>query len=116
MVPFVSVMTVEMTNASVFRSAITGFGNWVQIELESGSLVASSRGSFDRVILGSLKSGEWRSNPTGGPDAVRFVETYLAPGESLKTGNIRLPPSRSRVVVRWQVQLSDGATLTGVVD
>jgi len=109
-------LTVEMTNASIFRSAITGFGNWVQVELESGSLVASSRGSFDRVILGSLKSGEWRSNPTGGPDAVRFVETYLAPGESVKTGSIRLPSGRSRVVVRWQVQLSDGATLTGVVD
>ena len=109
-------MTVEMTNASVFRSAITGFGNWVQIELASGSLVASSRGGFDRVILGSIKTGEWRSNPTGGPDAVRFVETYLAPGESLTTGNIRLPSNRSDVVVRWQIQLSDGETLAGVVD
>jgi hypothetical protein len=109
-------LTVELINTSVFRSAITGFGNWVQIELASGALVASSRGSFDRVTLGSVKSGEWQSNPTGGPDAVRYAETYLAPGESLTTGNIRLPSSRSTVVVRWQIQLSDGATLTGVVD
>lgn len=109
-------ITVELVNTSVFRSAITAFGNWVQIELASGTLVASSRGNFDRVILGSLKSGEWQSNPSGGPDAVRFVETYLAPGEELKTGSVRLPSSRSRVVVRWQVQLSDGSTLTGVVN
>jgi hypothetical protein len=109
-------MTVELVNTSVFRSAITTFGNWVQVELAAGSLVASSRGEFDRVILGSLKSGEWQSNPSGGPDAVRFVETYLAPGEGLKTGSIRLPSSRSRVVVRWQVQLSDGSALTGIVN
>jgi len=109
-------MTVSMVNTSVFRSAITSFGNWVQIELGSGSLVASSRGSFDRVILGSARDGDWRPNPTGGPDAVRFVETYLAPGEELTTGAVRLPSARSEVTVRWQVQVSDGSVVTGVVD
>ena len=109
-------LTVRLTNASVFRSAITGYGNWIQVELASGALVATSRGSFDRVILGSMDRGEWRPNPSGGPDAVRFVETYVAPGEELKTGSIRLPSTRSRVTVRWQVQLSDGSTLTGIVE
>jgi hypothetical protein len=109
-------MSVEIVNTSVFRSAITAFGNYIQIELASGALVASSRGEFDRVILGSVAGGEWRPNPEGGPDAVRFVETYLAPGETVKTGSIRLPSSRSRVVVRWQVQISDGSSVTGVVD
>ncbi len=50
----------NVVNSSVFRSAITGFGNWVQIELLAGSLVATSRGDFDRVILGSMERGEWR--------------------------------------------------------
>jgi hypothetical protein len=109
-------LTVRLANTSVFRSAITGFGNWVQVELASGALVATSRGNFDRVILGSVDRGEWRPNPAGGPDAVRFVETYVAPGEELKTGSIRLPSSRSRIIVRWQVQLSDGSTLTGVTE
>ena len=68
------------------------------------------------MILGSVKDGEWRPNPTGGPDAVRFVETYLPPGEELTTGAIRLPSSRSTVIVRWQVQLSDGTAISGVVD
>lgn len=109
-------VTVSVVNPSPFRSAVTGFGNWVQLELERGALVTSSRGNFDRVILGSVRSGEWQPNPPGGPNAVRFVETYLAPGEELKTGTIRLPSSRSRITVRWQIQLSDGRTVGGVVD
>ncbi len=109
-------LTVRFANASVFRSAITGFGNWVQVEVASGALVATSRGGFDRVILGSMGQGEWSPSPSGGPDAVRFVETYLAPGEDLRTGSIRLPSTRSKVTVRWQVQLSDGSAITGVVE
>jgi hypothetical protein len=109
-------LTVRLANTSVFRSAITGFANWVQVEVASGALVATSRGSFDRVILGSMDRGQWRPNPPGAPDAVRFVETYIAPGEELNTGSIRLPSSRSRVTVRWQVQLSDGSTISGVAE
>lgn len=109
-------LLVRMANQSVFRSAVAGFANWVQVELSSGALVASSRGDFDRVVLGSTARGEWQPNPSGAPDAVRFFETYIAPGEELATGAIRLPSSRSRVVVRWQVQLSDGSTVGGVVD
>ncbi len=109
-------LTVRLANMSVFRSAITGFANWVQVEVASGALVATSRGSFDRVILGSMDQGEWRPNPPGAPDAVRFVETYVAPGEEIRTGSIRLPSNRSEVTVRWQVQLSDGSTLTGIAE
>jgi hypothetical protein len=109
-------LTVHFGNNSVFRSAITGFGNWVQVEVASGALVATSRGSFDRVILGSMDQGRWSANPSGGPDAVRFAETYLAPGEQLKTGTIRLPSTRSQVTVRWQVQLSDGSMLSGIAE
>ncbi|HSL17223.1 MAG TPA: hypothetical protein VLB51_04890 [Methylomirabilota bacterium] len=109
-------VVVELVNDSVFRSAVTGFGNWVQVELDGGALVASSRGGFDRIILGTVAGGQWQPSPAGGPDAVRFAETYLAPGESLRSGTIRLPSNRSRVVVRWQVQLSDGSAVTGVVE
>ena len=109
-------LTVRIANTSVFRSAITGFGNWVQIELESGVLEATSRGSFDRVILGIMERGEWNPNPSGGPNEVRFVENYIAPGEELETGSVRLPSSRSKVRVSWQVQVSDGSTVSGVID
>ena len=107
---------VELANDSVFRSAVTGFGNWVQVELGAGSMVATSRGDFDRIILGTVAGGQWQPGPAGAPDAVRFVETYLAPGESLRTGSVRLPSSRSEVTVRWQVQLSDGSAVSGVVE
>ena len=107
-------LSVELTNTSVFRSTLTGVGNWLQIELGSGALVAESRGGFDRVILGRIVDGRWQPNPAGGPGAVRFVENYVAPGEVITTGTIRLPSSRSEVTVRWQVQLSDGSTVSGV--
>jgi hypothetical protein len=68
------------------------------------------------VVLGTAEGGEWRPNPSGGPNAVRFVETYLAPGEEIETGKVRLPSSRSKVTVRWQVQVSDGSAVTGVID
>jgi len=109
-------LVVRLANPSVFRSAITGFGNWVQVELESGMLVATSRGTFDHVILGEVRDGEWHPNPTGGPNAVRFAETYLAPGEELETGPIRLPSNRSKVRVTWQIQVSDGSAATGIID
>jgi hypothetical protein len=109
-------LTVELINQGIFRSTITGFGNWLQVELESGMVVASSRGAFDRIILGSTTTGDWRPNPEGQPNAVRFLETYVAPGETLKTGTIRLPSSRSRVTVRWHVQLSDGSVVEGVLE
>jgi hypothetical protein len=109
-------VTVRLVNQGVFRSAVTGFGNWIQIELASGALVARSRGGFDRVILGSTSSGQWKPNPTGGADAVRFIESYIAPGEEIVTGSVRLPSSRSRIVVRWQVQASDGSTIGGIAE
>ncbi len=107
--------TVTMANAGVFRSTITGVGTWVQLELASGALVAESRGDFDRIVLGRVVGGDWRPKPSGPPDAVRFYENYLAPGETMTSGTVRLPSSRSRVGVRWQVQLSDGSVVTGVV-
>ncbi len=98
----------------MFRSALTGVGNWLQVELASGALVAEDRGDFDRVILGRILDGRWQPRPAGGPGAVRFVENYLGPGEALETGIVRLPSSRSEIIVRWQVQLSDGSTVSGV--
>jgi hypothetical protein len=107
-------LRVETVNRSVFRSAVTTVGNWVQVELASGTMVASSRGTFDRIVLGTVAQGEWQANPVGRADALRFHEIYVAPGEALETGSIRLPSSRSRIVVRWNVQLSDGSTVGGV--
>ncbi|MCU0304332.1 MAG: hypothetical protein MUC56_09785 [Thermoanaerobaculales bacterium] len=109
-------LTVRMTNPGIFRSAVTSIGNWLQVELDDGSLVPTSAGDFDGVSLGTVRGGEWRPNPPGAPDAARWVETYIAPGESLATGSIRLPSNRSRVRVRYQVQLSDGSAVRGVVD
>jgi hypothetical protein len=38
---------------------------------------------------------------------------YLAPGEQLNTGPVRLSSRRVQVRVRWQLLLSSGEVLTG---
>ncbi len=112
-------LRVTLTNPSPFGSAVSVYGSWVQVTLERGVLVASDRGGFDRIILGTLRneaSGEWQRLSGGGAaDAVRFYETYLAPEESVTSGVVRLPSSRSRVTVSCRILLRTGRELSRTV-
>jgi len=100
-------------NTSPFGSAVSNFGNWVEISVDAGRLVADDRGGFERVGLGTFRRGEWKLGGSGEVNAVRFNEVYFAPEEEITTGLIRLPSSRSRVTVRWRVVLGDGSELAG---
>ncbi len=109
-------LTVTLRNGSPFPSAVSTYGTWVEVRVASGSLVAKDTGGFDRIILGTVKGGRWeRMGEARTADAVRFFETYLAPGEEITTGTVRLPSSRSRVTVSWRVVLSTGEELGGTV-
>jgi len=111
-------LRVQLSNPSPFASAVSAYGSWVQVSLEGGGLVASDRGGFDRVVLGTLRSngGQWRRLVGGGvADAVRFYETFLSPEETIRTGNVRLPSRRSHVTIRWTILLSTGRELTGTL-
>jgi hypothetical protein len=109
-------LSVRLTNSGPFVSTVSAYGNWVEVSVEAGNLVAEDRGSFDRVLLGTRQQGEWEQVPIGGADAARFLETYLAPDEVLETGTIRLPTSRSRARVRWRLVLSNGTELAGELE
>ncbi len=106
-------LRVGLDNPTRFAGAVSSYGTWLEASVEEGTLVVEDRGGFDRVLLGSRRSGRWKDVVSGPGDAVRFFETYLAPGEIVRPGRVRLPSSRSRAVVRWQVQLTTGKTLTG---
>jgi len=106
-------ITVGLTNPSPFASAVSTVSNWVEVSVESGSLIAEGVGSFDRLVLGSMEDGEWRPKFLGAPTAVRFYETYMAPGKELQTGSIRLSPRDARYRVTWHFVLSSGEELTG---
>jgi hypothetical protein len=101
--------------SSSFSSALSSFGNWVEIAVDAGRLVADDPGTFDRVAVGSVRGGGWRQGGVDAVDAVRFTEVLLAGGERLTSGQVRLPTSRSKVSVRWQIVLSDGREITGTV-
>lgn len=111
-------LRVTLSNPSPFGSAVSAYGSWVQVAVERGALVATDRGGFDRIMLGTLRSersGQWQRLDGGAADAVRFYETYLAPEERVVTGTIRLPSSRSHLHVSWRILLSTGRELEGTV-
>ncbi len=103
-----------LSNPGPFASAVSSYGNWVEISADGGGLVADEHGDFDRISLGSRgPTGEWRRNDSGGVRAVQFATTFVAPGAELTTGTVRLPRSRSTATIRWQVTLSTGEMVTG---
>lgn len=106
-------LTVRLASPGPFGSAVSGIGTWLEVAIDGGTLVAEGRGSFDRIILGTTRDGRWQPMDSGRVDAVRFLETHLAPEERLETGPIRLPTAGSVATIRWRVLLSDGSELTG---
>lgn len=102
-----------MTNEGSFVTAVSGAGNWLEVGASQGALVVRDRGSFDAIELGTRRGGGWDTVAGGVADAVRFHDTYLAPGEVLTTGPIRLTVSRSEVKVRWHLLLSSGEEVSG---
>ena len=109
-------LRVKLSNPSPFATAVSNHGNWVLVSVDEGWLVAEGRGSFDRSSLGTVRRGKWESGDHDRMNAVRFVEVYVAPGEEIVSGWVRVPSSRSRVTVRWRFSLSDGSELTGKVE
>jgi hypothetical protein len=105
--------SVSLDNPGPFGSAVSGVGNWLEVSVVSGSLVAESRGTFDRLVLGSVDGDQWSTRYLGTPTAVRYSEVYLAPGEQLNTGPVRLSSRRAQVRVRWQLLLSSGEVRAG---
>ncbi len=106
-------LRVSVVNSSPFASVVSGHGNWLEVSLESGYLVAEDAGTFDRFELGKRVGDQWKSGLGSGVNAVRFTETVVGAEESLTTGVIRLPSSSARVRVRWSVSLSDGEVESG---
>jgi len=106
---------VKLSNPSPFASTVSTHGNWVQVSVDEGWLVAEDLGSFDRVALGAVQRGQWTTRDVNGVSAVRFSEVYVAPGEEIVSGSVRVPSSRSRVWVQWHLSLSDGSVLSGEV-
>lgn len=108
-------LRVMVDNLGPFASVVTTHGNWLEVSLKSGYLAAEDPGSFDRIVLGKKTGGQWKPGISSGVNAVRFVETFVGANEQLKTGLIRLTSSRSEVVIRWSVTLSDGSVVSGEI-
>lgn len=106
-------MRIRLTNSSPFASAVANFGNWIQISVDEGWIVADSKGSFERIDLGTFNHSKWEQGNLNRVNAARFFEVYLAPGEEVVSGSIRVPSGRSRVRLQWHLTLSDGTTVEG---
>ncbi len=106
---------VVVENRSPFASALSRFANWIEVDAGTTALVAEDRGDFDGIVLGNTRSGEFRRTSGSGITAVRLLENYVAPGEKLRSGRIRLAGRRVVPVVRWHLQLSDGREVAGTL-
>ena len=104
---------IVVENASIFPSAVSRFGNWFELDGGGTALVAEDRGGFDGVSTGTRRGGRFRRTSGGVADAVRFIENELSPGETIRSGRIRVTRRRAPLTLRWQVQLSDGRVVTG---
>jgi hypothetical protein len=107
------ILRVTLTNQGPFVTAVTNHGNWVQISVDEGWIRGRDRGGFDGLRLGNTRGSDWSEADSETYNAVRLTETYLGPGETLRSGWVRVPTSRSKVDVRWNLTLSDGSTVTG---
>ncbi len=106
-------LRIKVSNPSPFATTVSNHGNWVQVSVAEGWLVAEGRGSFDRSALGTVQRGQWASGDLERVNAVRFYEVYVAPGEEIVSGTVRVPSSRSQVTVSWRFTLSDGSEIIG---
>lgn len=106
---------VSLTNTGPFVTAVSNHGNWVQVSVDDGWIQARDRGSFDGLRLGNARGRDWSEGDLDRFNGVRFSEIYLGPNEQVSSGGVRLPSSRSKVTVSWNLTLSDGSAVTGEV-
>ncbi len=108
-------LRVSLSNTGPFATAVSNHGNWVEVSVEEGWLTVDGRGSFERLTRGTVSDGRWDQGDFERVNAARFFEVYLAPGETVTTGTIQVPSSRSLVTVRSNLTLSDGTAVTGEI-
>ncbi len=103
-----------LANPGPFSSALSNYDNWLEIDVEGGTLVADDRGDFDRISLGARgRDGAWRRADGGGVTAVQFGTQLVGPQSRFATGSVRLPRRQAKVTVRWQIVLSTGEEVRG---
>jgi hypothetical protein len=106
---------VSLTNTGPFVTAVSNHGNWVQVSVDEGWIQARDRGTFDGLRLGDARGRGWSEGDLDRFNGVRFSEVYLGPDEQVSSGGVRLPSTSSRVTVSWNLTLSDGSAVTGVM-
>ncbi|MDX2438059.1 MAG: hypothetical protein QNL88_13535 [Acidobacteriota bacterium] len=108
-------LQVRMTNTGPFATAVSNHGNWLEVSVEEGWMTVDERGSFEHLTRGTVSGGKWDQGDFERVNAARFFEVYLAPGETVTSGTFRVPSSRSRVIVRYNLTLFDGTSVTGEI-
>ena len=108
-------LRLRVTNPSPFGTAVSRFGNWVQVSVSEGWLQARDTGSFEQKSLGLLQGEKLQQSNLDRVNAVRFQEFYLAPGEEVVSGAVRVPSSGTEITVRWHFTLASGTIISGEV-
>ncbi|MGH9399631.1 MAG: hypothetical protein ACRD00_04640 [Thermoanaerobaculia bacterium] len=104
-------LTVSAHNASAHASVISQSLNWAEVDLPAGGVRDVQPGGFDRY---QEFDGEGRSVTPGRAKRVRFLETLVAPLETIDPAKILLyqPASADCCRYRQAVMSAAGAELT----
>jgi hypothetical protein len=95
-------------NASAECSELSRLHNWVEIRVEGGPVADVRPGGFDRY---EIFDAAGRPADPARARRIRFYENFIAPGESITSGPIRLR-APARLYASAHVTLPDGSVLT----
>jgi hypothetical protein len=104
---------VRATSTGPTPTDLSRFNNWVQVRVEGGVFSALRLGDFDRFELLSSQAEGYRPVTFGRAVVARLHENLFAPGETRRTGPIRIAGARPKVFLSWHLNGPDGKIADG---
>jgi len=100
---------ITITNDSAAPTFVSEDALVLTVELDRNVLDGVSKGDALRAETGMLTGGEFRAARARDSAAVQFRLPYLAAGETVEFGPIRLlAGARNEATIRWKVRAADG--------
>jgi hypothetical protein len=107
-------VALTLRNASLNPSLLSQLNNWVELHVPSGSLASVDPGRFDRYEFWLGEGSSAKPVNQHRADRVRFFEFYLAPGEKVTSGPIRIAGDPSQITIRVSASIlgADGSEIS----
>ncbi len=106
-------LRVSASNSGPFGTAVSAFGNWVEVAVPRGTVKVTDRGGFDGMVLGKGRGAAFQRVSSGAASVARLLETYVAPGEAVAPATLQVAGGTGFPLVTWHMTLSTGEPVEG---